>query len=325
MNKPKLNPTVAFVIVAILIFIVVLVLIVRSDSGEPEGPERPVVQQPAEEPVESEQPGDSERPAEDPEDDEDRQEPELPLEESVDTPLDWNDLTPAQKTARNPFGCDHATQWVSAEDGRCIDRSAGLREGVDYYVLDSDECRGFTDGNGVSLDVCAQIIAVALVDGTTERIQMLRSLLADRSAEGGIHARRDAVAVYSYNGSSNREDYDGPGYLVGLRSPHTGLPGVQLLLDFGYTDCRLWEDSVTVFCSGEHTVRISTSYHEACDGSGEIVVNRYAYVTSGLLPGNASPDIILISSAISKKRVSITALALWRIRVYLPVSLRTRR
>ena len=37
-------------------------------------------------------------------------------------PADWDSLTPREKTDLDPFDCDHATQWVSAEDGSCIDK-----------------------------------------------------------------------------------------------------------------------------------------------------------------------------------------------------------
>ena len=34
----------------------------------------------------------------------------------------WNQLTAQEKNQLNPFDCDHETQWVSAENGTCIDR-----------------------------------------------------------------------------------------------------------------------------------------------------------------------------------------------------------
>ena len=38
-------------------------------------------------------------------------------------PSDWDDLTDAQKTERNPLGCDLETQVVHAEDGSCHDKA----------------------------------------------------------------------------------------------------------------------------------------------------------------------------------------------------------
>ena len=38
-------------------------------------------------------------------------------------PVNWDSLISQEKTDLNPFDCDHETQWVSAEDGTCIDRT----------------------------------------------------------------------------------------------------------------------------------------------------------------------------------------------------------
>ncbi len=37
-------------------------------------------------------------------------------------PSNWNQLTSREKTDLNPFDCDHETQWVSSEDGSCIEK-----------------------------------------------------------------------------------------------------------------------------------------------------------------------------------------------------------
>ena len=37
-------------------------------------------------------------------------------------PPNWHSLTSQEKNELNPFDCDHETQWVSAEDGSCIDK-----------------------------------------------------------------------------------------------------------------------------------------------------------------------------------------------------------
>ena len=58
-------------------------------------------------------------------------------------PADWNSLTAQQKTDLNPFNCNHETQWVSAEDGTCIEKAArsdgpaGIGESVcqEYWTL----------------------------------------------------------------------------------------------------------------------------------------------------------------------------------------------
>ena len=47
---------------------------------------------------------------------------------SNNLPSNWHSLTSQQKTDLNPFGCDHETQWVSAEDGTCIDKATHIGE-----------------------------------------------------------------------------------------------------------------------------------------------------------------------------------------------------
>ena len=42
-------------------------------------------------------------------------------------PASWDELSNTEKTNLNPFGCDHDTQWVSAEDGSCIDKAPTLQ------------------------------------------------------------------------------------------------------------------------------------------------------------------------------------------------------
>ena len=45
-------------------------------------------------------------------------------------PSNWDSLTRQEKTDLNPYGCDHETQWVSAEDGTCIDKPAAPRTDI---------------------------------------------------------------------------------------------------------------------------------------------------------------------------------------------------
>ena len=40
----------------------------------------------------------------------------------------WDSLSVQEKTGLNPFDCDYETQWVSAEDGTCIDKAAHIGE-----------------------------------------------------------------------------------------------------------------------------------------------------------------------------------------------------
>ena len=43
-------------------------------------------------------------------------------------PANWDSLTSQGKTDLNPFDCDHETQWVSAENGSCIEKATRIRE-----------------------------------------------------------------------------------------------------------------------------------------------------------------------------------------------------
>lgn len=47
-----------------------------------------------------------------------------PESQSGVLPDNWDSLTSREKTDLNPFDCDHDTQWVSAEDGTCIDKAS---------------------------------------------------------------------------------------------------------------------------------------------------------------------------------------------------------
>ena len=55
-------------------------------------------------------------------------------------PSDWDSLTPQEQSELNPFGCDHATQWVSAENGSCIDKPAE-QCGENQFADNEGECR----------------------------------------------------------------------------------------------------------------------------------------------------------------------------------------
>ena len=59
--------------------------------------------------------------------------PQPTPEPSDGLPSNWQSLTSQQKTELNPFACDHETQWVSAEDGSCIERSPA--ESTPEFIL----------------------------------------------------------------------------------------------------------------------------------------------------------------------------------------------
>ena len=73
---------------------------------------------------------------------------EAPTTSTGTLPSDWSSLTAQQKTELNPFDCDHETQWVSAEDGSCLDKpqtnppkpegiESGTLAGVEYVLLEA--------------------------------------------------------------------------------------------------------------------------------------------------------------------------------------------
>ena len=75
-------------------------------------------------------------------------------------PPNWDSLTDRQKADLNPFNCDHETQWVSAEDGTCIDKGdsdsdpevveSGTFAGIDYIIwnVEREPYCGATPGDG---------------------------------------------------------------------------------------------------------------------------------------------------------------------------------
>ena len=63
-------------------------------------------------------------------------------------PSNWNSLTSQEKTNLNPFDCDHEIQWVSAEDGSCINKASERETNVapEYIPLtESRDCDEPTD------------------------------------------------------------------------------------------------------------------------------------------------------------------------------------
>lgn len=124
----KNNPNVVIIAVVVLVALAVLVFIFRDGFGSPEVSEQVNEQQPT-------QPADPEKavPPLDP------QNPPLPVDppeempppstsgsdtEEVALPDNWDELTRVQKIVLNPYQCDIETHWISAENGRCIDKSS---------------------------------------------------------------------------------------------------------------------------------------------------------------------------------------------------------
>ena len=64
-------------------------------------------------------------------------------------PDNWDQLTSREKNDLNPFDCDHETQWVSAENGTCINKPSTPRPsptGADLLLgLGFDSCEVSAD------------------------------------------------------------------------------------------------------------------------------------------------------------------------------------
>ena len=54
-------------------------------------------------------------------------------------PANWDSLTRQEKTDLNPFDCDYDSQWVSAEDGTCIDKPESIAQLRDFAVFAGTE------------------------------------------------------------------------------------------------------------------------------------------------------------------------------------------
>ena len=72
-------------------------------------------------------------------------------------PTNWDSLTVQEKTELNSFGCDHEAQWVSAENGSCINKASEQETNMatEYILLtenrDCDEPTGLPWGDGSTL------------------------------------------------------------------------------------------------------------------------------------------------------------------------------
>ena len=154
--------------------------------------------------------------------------PESIPEPSNGLPSNWQSLTSQQKTDLNPFNCDHATQWVSAEDGSCIDRPVVTDSGQEeapgnnlppvvcdddqvelpgggcfsYLVLDREqECLEDAD------DACSITLYVA-VKGNKGVVTGTMLDAVYRHIEADNPENVPLPIMYTYNGSDDIDDYD---------------------------------------------------------------------------------------------------------------------
>ena len=111
-------------------------------------------------------------------------------------PSNWNGLTAQEKTDLNPFDCDHETQWVSAEDGTCIDKPTTSRPnlvGTDLLL-------------GLGFDRCespANSLLETYLAGLSERRKVSITELREQADEVGLPAVLSEVCVYSEDDQSD--------------------------------------------------------------------------------------------------------------------------
>ena len=140
-SRKKFSPTALFTLIALLILGTTFIFLSRSHSNEaqpagiqtnsPETNQLETTEHQNPEPDNQPQPEDQEEPAVQPDQatettsqDEstqgDSQSPAAGQDAGNALPADWDELTPEQKTARNPFGCDLQTHYVRNDNGQCI-------------------------------------------------------------------------------------------------------------------------------------------------------------------------------------------------------------
>ena len=116
-------------------------------------------------------------------------------------PSDWDNLTDREKTDLNPFNCDHKTQWVSAEDGSCIDKTATIWNLLDPRLPDDvllDELTMCPDNQ----DDCFGGIVLAVQNKDPWRLQ---AYIEWYRKEGEL--LNWTLTIFAYNGSDQLADY----------------------------------------------------------------------------------------------------------------------
>ena len=153
-------------------------------------------------------------------------------------------MTGREKTSLNPFGCDHETQWVSAEDGSCIDQPKDTdTTNHEYVVLLSSSVNGAEDpetADFCELNPCdadgfrifdwhiaiKESIDVDLYTRNSYHLEFYKDpvitqvqgeLQGDES--WGIHR----FILYTHNGSTSLDDYSE----ADIISRQTDLPAFQ--------------------------------------------------------------------------------------------------
>ena len=191
----------------------------------------------------------------------------------------WNSLSVQEKTDLNPFGCDHETQWVSAEDGSCIDKPTETpmppsdpRHPDDLVLSLITTC-----ANAFGPPSWNSCITNAYLAVKNAEQQRLNALVAWYRAEHESGSSAVNLEIYEYDGSDQLEDYSNNQPLAEYSTP---IPGTQLLIDLGFTDCEQWQTNADYYACEDAAGRImnvSTYDAEEDSLSGYIVVGTYLY------------------------------------------------
>ena len=123
----------------------------------------------------------------------------------------WNSLTDREKTDLNPFDCDHATQWVSAEDGSCINKASEQETNMtpEYILLaESRDCDEPTDFLGEVVQRCEVEAAVAVKgEHTDEGLDAYWTAWEREKAFSWHGGGIVSLVFYEHNGSESIGDY----------------------------------------------------------------------------------------------------------------------
>ena len=196
------------IVAAVIIAVAVIIVIASSGEDTTEPAATPVTgqsEQPPAEPIT--EPG-PEQPAP----------PETPPQPGT-LPADWDELSNTEKTTLNPHGCDHETQWVSAEDGSCIDTPQDFECHEDRFLGLDDTCRlyivlsrdvsrdGLPDHNFDNVDM--QIAVKG--DWSEDRLEDLADQLVSETKE--IEDLPLNLVIYQFKSSDDPADYEGDQWL----------------------------------------------------------------------------------------------------------------
>ena len=126
-------------------------------------------------------------------------------------PPNWNSLTDREKTNLNPFDCNHETQWVSAEDGSCIDKPSAIFPFK--YVEDSAQIECYLTVPS-SRGGCTAVLQVEAIEdiqfdsGKCAPIPDARLTLTGGPGDDIVFDSADLEPVYSGDSCSNRDSVE---------------------------------------------------------------------------------------------------------------------